>query len=59
MIRHGVQKFRLGIYLLVIDNLARALTPAEIPIGIITAVIGAPVFGYLLKRTQARGWSGA
>lgn len=48
-----------GIYLLVIDDLARALTPAEIPVGIITAVIGAPVFGYLLKKTQARGWSGA
>ena len=48
-----------GIYLLIIDDLARALTPAEIPIGIITAVIGAPVFGYLLKRTQAKGWSGA
>jgi len=48
-----------AIYLLVIDDLARTLTPAEIPIGIITAVIGAPVFGYLLKRTQARGWGGA
>ena len=48
-----------AIYLLVIDDLARALTPAEIPIGIITAVIGAPVFGYLLKRTQAKGWGGA
>jgi iron complex transport system permease protein len=48
-----------GLYLLIIDDLARALTPAEIPIGIITAVIGAPVFGYLLKRTQAKGWSNA
>ncbi len=48
-----------GIYLLVIDGLARALTPAEIPIGIITAVIGAPVFGVLLKKTQGKGWNGA
>ena len=45
-----------GIYTLWIDNIARAATPAEIPLGIITAIIGAPVFGYLLKRTQAKGW---
>ena len=45
-----------GIYLLWIDNFARAATAAEIPLGVITAVIGAPVFGYLLKKTQGRGW---
>jgi iron complex transport system permease protein len=45
-----------GAYLVVIDDLARALTPAEIPIGILTAVVGAPVFGLLLKRTQGKGW---
>ena len=47
-----------GTYLLIIDDLARALTPAEIPLGVITAIIGAPVFAYLLRRTQVRGWSG-
>jgi iron complex transport system permease protein len=45
-----------SIYILWIDNIARAATVSEIPLGIITAVIGAPVFGYLLKKTQARGW---
>jgi iron complex transport system permease protein len=45
-----------AIYTLLIDNLARAATAAEIPLGIITAIIGAPVFGYLLKKTQAKGW---
>lgn len=45
-----------GVYLLIIDDLARTATPAEIPLGIITAIIGAPVFGYLLKKTQAKGW---
>ncbi len=45
-----------AIYTLLIDNLARAATTAEIPLGIITAIIGAPVFGYLLKKTQAKGW---
>lgn len=48
-----------GLYLLVIDDLARTLTPWEIPIGIITAVIGAPIFGYLLRKTHSSGWSGA
>ncbi len=45
-----------GTYLLWIDNLARAATPAEIPIGIITAIIGAPLFAYLLKKTGGKGW---
>ena len=48
-----------GVYLLLIDDLARALTPWEIPIGIITAVIGAPIFGYLLRRAHSSGWNGA
>jgi iron complex transport system permease protein len=39
-------------YLLLIDNLARTLISAEIPLGILTAIIGAPFFGYLLRRTQ-------
>jgi iron complex transport system permease protein len=39
-----------GAYLLVMDNIARTVTSAEIPIGIITGIIGAPVFAYLLTR---------
>lgn len=38
-------------FLLVIDTLARSLTAAEIPISILTAVIGAPFFIILLRRT--------
>jgi len=45
-----------GIYLLAMDVGARTLTPAEIPLGILTAIIGAPVFAWLLRRTQAAGW---
>lgn len=45
-----------AMYLIVIDDVARAATAAEIPLGVITAIIGAPVFGYLLRRTQAKGW---
>ena len=40
-----------GIYLLVIDNVARLLASAEIPLSILTALIGAPVFALLLKKT--------
>jgi iron complex transport system permease protein len=39
-------------YLLVIDDVARTATAGEIPIGILTAVIGAPYFAYLLRRTS-------
>ena len=43
-------------FLTVVDTLCRSATAAEIPIGAITALVGAPVFIYLLKRTHARGW---
>lgn len=42
-------------YLLIIDNLARSLTSAEIPLSILTAIVGAPFFAYLLRRTGG-GW---
>ena len=42
-------------YLILIDILARTLTAQEIPVGILTAVIGAPFFAYLLRRTKG-GW---
>ena len=43
-------------YLLVVDTLARSIAPTEVPLGILTAVIGAPVFIWLLARGR-RGWS--
>lgn len=45
-------------YLVCIDTIARTITPAEIPLGILTAIIGAPIFGYLLKKTYGGGWIG-
>lgn len=40
-----------AVFLLWSDTLARTLIPAmEIPIGVITALAGAPFFGYLLKK---------
>ncbi|MDR2030675.1 MAG: iron ABC transporter permease [Azoarcus sp.] len=41
-----------GGFLLAVDNLARSLFAAEIPLGIVTAIIGAPFFLYLLRRGQ-------
>ena len=35
-------------FLLVVDNVARMATTAEIPIGILTSFIGAPIFVYLI-----------
>ncbi len=47
--------FWLGAALmLVVDDLARTLTRAEIPIGIITALLGAPLFTVLLVQSRRR-----
>ena len=47
-----------AIYLLLVDDVARTATVAELPIGIITALIGVPVFALILRRTQSRsGWA--
>ena len=43
-----------GIYLLIIDNLCRTIYSSEIPLSVLTALIGAPVFGLLLKRTGGK-----
>jgi iron complex transport system permease protein len=46
-----------GLVLLVADTLARTvMIPREIPVGIITAVLGGPFFIYLLK-TERRGFT--
>ncbi len=44
-----------GIYLLVIDNLSRSMFDVEIPIGILTSLIGIPFFAYALKNVK-KGW---
>lgn len=48
--------FGLGAaFSLVIDTLARCATAAEIPVSILTAVVGAPLFIVLLRRTGGAG----
>ena len=42
-------------FLTVTDTLARTITAAEIPLSVLTAILGAPVLLLLLRRTG--GWS--
>ncbi|QDF29736.1 FecCD family ABC transporter permease [Halarcobacter anaerophilus] len=44
-----------GIYLLIIDNVSRTMFSVEIPIGILTSLIGIPFFAYALKNVK-KGW---
>lgn len=44
-----------GVYLLLVDNLARMIMQVEIPLGILTSIIGAPFFVYLILRGK-KGW---
>jgi iron complex transport system permease protein len=44
-----------GGYLLICDTVARTLTGAEIPISIVTSILGAPYLFYLLRSRAARG----
>jgi len=44
-----------AIFLVVADTLARTLlAPSELPVGVITALAGAPFFLYLLRRQKDR-----
>jgi iron complex transport system permease protein len=44
-----------AIYLVVVDTIARTAIESEIPIGILTAMVGAPIFAYLLRKNRS-GW---
>lgn len=41
-------------YMVLVDTIARTATAAEIPLGILTAIVGAPVFALLLRQYQSR-----
>ena len=43
-------------FLVLIDTLGRFITGSEIPLGILTSLVGGPFFVYLLKKTRAKGW---
>lgn len=44
-----------GIFFMVIDTLARSVSAQDIPLGILTALVGAPVFVALLLRSRGEG----
>jgi iron complex transport system permease protein len=46
-----------GIYLLFMDTLARTLSPFEIPIGLMTSMVGTPVFAFFFVKLRGRGWT--
>lgn len=43
-----------AVFMVLIDTVARSATASEIPVSILTALIGAPFFIHLLRQT--RGW---
>lgn len=43
-----------GIFLLIIDDLARSITVYELPISVLTSLIGAPVFFVILLKNKER-----
>ncbi|HBC97393.1 MAG TPA: iron ABC transporter permease [Clostridium sp.] len=45
-----------SIFLLLVDDIARCAFPVEIPLGILTSLIGAPFFIYLLIKGK-KGWA--
>ncbi|HHW29550.1 MAG TPA: iron ABC transporter permease [Syntrophomonadaceae bacterium] len=45
-----------GAFVVLMDNIARSLISAEIPISILTAAIGTPFFAYLLIKGRGSAW---
>lgn len=43
-------------FMVFVDTICRTLTGAEIPLGIVTAIVGGPFFIYLLKKTKGKNW---
>lgn len=44
-------------FMMLVDDLARGATQFEIPVSIITTLLGAPFFWILLRRTRSGSWS--
>jgi iron complex transport system permease protein len=48
-----------GAFLAVCDGLGRTLSaPIEIPVGVVTALVGGPFFLFLLRQRRRQGWIG-
>jgi iron complex transport system permease protein len=45
-----------AIFLVIIDTISRIIIPGELPVGIITAILGAPFFLYILRTRKKEVW---
>lgn len=45
-----------SVFMVIVDNFCRVIIPGELPIGVVTSLIGAPLFIYLLFKGR-RDWS--
>ncbi len=53
----SVSSFMIGgVFLLIIDNIIRGIEGVELPLGVLTALVGTPVFVILLSRAR-KVWS--
>lgn len=43
-------------FMLIVDDLSRTIAATEIPLGILTSLVGAPLFAYLIKKGRM-GWN--
>ncbi|AKB48688.1 Vitamin B12 ABC transporter, permease component BtuC [Methanosarcina sp. Kolksee] len=43
-------------FMLIVDDLSRTIVATEIPLGILTSLVGAPLFAYLIKKGRM-GWN--
>ena len=46
-----------AVFMVIIDTISRSVTSSEIPLSVLTSLIGAPFFIYLLKKTKGGGWA--
>ena len=45
-----------GLFVLGLDDLTRSIIQAELPTGVLTALIGTPIVCFLFWKTQGKGW---
>lgn len=45
-----------GLFTLLLDDISRTLFSQEIPVGLLTAVVGTPVICFLFWKSQGKGW---
>ncbi|MDR3569020.1 MAG: iron ABC transporter permease [Syntrophobacteraceae bacterium] len=45
-----------ALFVLGLDDVTRSIVQAELPVGILTALVGTPVVCFLFWKTQGKGW---